>query len=110
MPPAAILRANLEEEAARVFVDVMMEAKVCRGEFILRQGARFIEMYTRAWTIPPSKLFELFVVYMIYLYICKFKLKFKFELYVHVVCVALICKYAYDVNVYVLRNLNKYIL
>ena len=91
-----------------MFVDVMMEAKVCRGEFILRQGARFIEMYTRAWTIPPSKLFELFVVYMIYLYICKFK--FKFELYVHVVCVALICKYAYDVNVYVLRNLNKYIL
>ena len=108
MPPAAILRANLEAEAARVFVDVMMEAKVCRGEFILRQGARFIEMYTRAWTIPPSKLFELFVVYMIYLYICKFK--FKFELYVHVVCVALIYKYAYDVNVYVLRNLNKYIL
>ena len=91
-----------------MFVDVMMEAKVCRGEFILRQGARFIEMYTRAWTIPPSKLFELFVVYMIYLYICKFK--FKFELYVHVVCVALIYKYAYDVNVYVLRNLNKYIL
>lgn len=28
----------------------------------------------------------------------------------HVVCAVLIYKYAYDVNMYVFRNLNKYIL
>ena len=47
LPPVAILRAYLTDEAAREFVDGMMEVHVRRGEFIIRQGDKSSERYAR---------------------------------------------------------------